>query len=273
MRTALSKLELVPAHTIDEALLALRSDPSLLPVAGGTDVYVGLNFGTVEARRFLDVWALDDLKQIRVRDDRLSIGALASYTNIIRSPIVQQRLPMLVSAARETGGIQIQNRGTLAGNIANASPAADSVPVLFAADAVVVLRSVDGERRVPITSFYTGYRTTVKRADELIVAVEIPRVEGKQWFFKVGTRAAQAISKIVMAAVRSPQPKLALGSVAPTPIRLPQTEAALAGGASAAEARRVLEAEIAPIDDLRSTANYRRHVAGNLLERFWRETS
>lgn len=260
------------ARTVDDALLALRADSSLLPIAGGTDIYVGLNFGTLQSRRFLDVWALDDLKQIRLRENTLSIGALASYTSIIQSHLVQERLGMLVSAARETGGIQIQNRGTLGGNIANASPAADSLPVLFAADAVVVLKSVDAERRIPITSFYTGYRATVKRADELITAIEVPPVDGEQWFFKVGTRAAQAISKIVMAAVRSPRPKLALGSVAPTPIRLPKTEAALASGVLPSEARRVLESEISPIDDVRSTAAYRLHVAGNLLERFWRET-
>ena len=273
MRTALSKLDLVTARTVDDALAALRSDPSRVPIAGGTDIYVGLNFGTLQTRRFLDVWQLADLKQIRVRDDLLSIGALAPYTAIIRSQLVQDRLGMLVSAARETGGIQIQNRGTLGGNIANASPAADSLPVLLAADAVVVLKSVDGERRIPITSFYTGYRATVRREDELITAIEVPPVDGKQWFFKVGTRAAQAISKIVMAGVRSRQPKLALGSVAPTPIRLPKTEAALARGASLSEARRVLESEISPIDDVRSTAAYRLHVSGNLLERFWRETS
>ena len=113
---------------------------------------------------------------------------------------------MLVAAAREVGGVQIQNRGTIGGNIANASPAGDTLPVLAAADAVLVLRSVDGERRVPFTGFYTGYRTSVRRPDELVVAVEIAPIEGAQWFRKVGTRAAQAISKVVMAAVRSPAP-------------------------------------------------------------------
>ena len=273
MRTALSKLVLVTARTVDDALVALRADSSLVPIAGGTDIYVGLNFGTLQTHRFLDIWALDDLKQIRLRNDTLSIGALAPYTSIIRARLVQERLGMLVSAARETGGIQIQNRGTLGGNIANASPAADSLPVLLAADAIVVLKSVDEERRVPITSFYSGYRSTVRRADELIIAIEVPPVDGKQWFFKVGTRAAQAISKIVMAGVRSRRPKLALGSVAPTPIRLPKTEATLADGGSLSDARRVLESEISPIDDMRSTAAYRLHVAGNLLERFWRETT
>src|SRR4029079_4056386 len=131
------------------------------------------------------------------------IGALATYTSLIESPLVQERLPMLVDASRLVGGVQIHNRGTVGGNIANGSPAGDSLPVFAAADAIVVLRSAGGERRVPFTHFYTGYRTTVMRADELITAVEIPRLEGKQWFRKVGTRAAQAISKIVVAAVRA----------------------------------------------------------------------
>jgi CO/xanthine dehydrogenase FAD-binding subunit len=169
--------------------------------------------------------------------------------------------------------VQIQNRGTLGGNIANGSPAADGVPVLSAVDATVVLRSLDGERRIPINSFYTGYRATVMRPDELIVAIEIPHVEGKQWFRKVGTRAAQAISKIVMAAVRAPSPKIALGSVAPTVVRARMTEQALAEGALLEDAAEILGKEIVPIDDVRSTADYRRRVSVNLLKRFWAETS
>jgi CO/xanthine dehydrogenase FAD-binding subunit len=136
----------------------------------------------------------------------------------------------------------------------------------------VVLKSTVGERRVPFGEFYTGYRESVRQPDELIVAVEIPPVEGTQWFRKVGTRAAQAISKVVMAAVRARRPRIAFGSVGPTVVRVPRTEEALAGGASIDEAVRVLEAEIAPIDDVRSTADYRRTVAGNLVRRFWAET-
>src|SRR5262249_22118861 len=162
-----------------------------------------------------------------------------------------------------------QNRGTLGGNIANASPAGDSLPVLAAANATVELHSVSGERRVAFNDFYTGYRASVMRPNELIVAVEGPPVEGMQWYRKVGTRAAQAISKVVMAAVRSPAPRIALGSVAPTVVRMRRTEAALTGGAAVEEAASILEEEIAPIDDLRSTAAYRRRVAGNLLRRFW----
>jgi CO/xanthine dehydrogenase FAD-binding subunit len=207
-----------------------------------------------------------------VSGDALVIGALATYTDVIRSPQVRRRLPMLVAAAREIGGVQIQNRGTLGGNVANASPAGDTLPVLAAADSMVVLQSTNGSRRVPFSAFYTGYRRSVIRPGELITAVEIPKLRGRQWFRKVGTRAAQAISKVVMAAVApgaDELPRIALGSVAPTVVRLPSTEAALAAGASIGEAQRLLVQEIAPIDDLRSTADYRRQVAANLLARFW----
>jgi CO/xanthine dehydrogenase FAD-binding subunit len=125
---------------------------------------------------------------------------------------------------------------------------------------------------VPFGSFYTGYRKTVMRPDELIAAIEVPEVEGRQWFRKVGTRAAQAISKVVVAGVRARMPRLALGSVAPTVIRATRTEAALANGGDLAEAQRVLLDEIHPIDDVRSTAEYRRRVSANLLARFWEET-
>jgi CO/xanthine dehydrogenase FAD-binding subunit len=272
VRTAISSLELLQPRTLREALRMLRDEAPVVPLAGCTDVYVNLNFGTLPAKRFLDLWPLDDLRRIRMSDGVLSIGALATYTEIIRSAPVRRRVPILAAAAREIGGIQIQNRGTLGGNIANGSPAGDSLPVLAVADAILVLASAAEERRVPFNSFYTGYRKSVLRPDELIAAIEIPRVEGRQWFRKVGTRAAQAISKVVLAAVRSDRPRVSLGSVAPTVVRLPRTEAALASGAGVAAARRALEAEIQPIDDLRSTAEYRRRVSGNLLEQFWKET-
>jgi CO/xanthine dehydrogenase FAD-binding subunit len=201
------------------------------------------------------------------------IGALTTYTEVIRSPLVKRRLPILAEASRWVGSPQIQNRGTIGGNVANASPAGDTLPVLAVAEATVVLRSLDGERRVPIASYYTGYRETAMHPDELIVAIEVPPVEGRQWFRKVGTRAAQAISKVVMAAVRAPRPRIALGSVAPTVVRVPRTEALLAGGGSLAEAQATLADEIQPIDDLRSTAAYRRQVSANLLAQFWSETA
>jgi CO/xanthine dehydrogenase FAD-binding subunit len=176
---------------------------------------------------------------------------------------------MLASAAREVGGVQIQNRGTIGGNVANASPAGDTLPVLAAAEAVVVLKRAGETRRVPFTAFYTGYRQTVRRPDELIAGFEIPAIDGRQCFRKVGTRAAQAISKVVIATVVADRPRIALGSVAPTVIRARRTEAALVAGASMEEAQQTLGAEITPIDDIRSTAEYRRRVAANLLAFFW----
>lgn len=271
MRTALSRLTLREPRTVAAALRLLREEP-LTPIAGCTDVFVQLNAGTMPDRAFLDLSRLGALRRIREEDGRLVIGALATFTDLIRSRHVRRRLPMLVAAARQIGGPQIQHRGTIGGNIANGSPAGDTLPVLAAAEATVVLASVDGERRVPLTAYYTGYRTSVRRGDELISAIEVEEVEGVQWFRKVGTRAAQAISKVVMAAVRAARPRLALGSVAPTVVRLPRTEAALAGGASIAQARRILEEEVHPIDDVRSTAAYRRRVAGNMLVQWWAET-
>jgi len=245
----------------------LRDEAPATPMAGCTDLYVALNFGTLAEARFLNLWTLDALRAIEVRSGLLSIGALATYSDIIRSPLVRRRLPMLAAASREVGGAQIQNRGTLGGNVANASPAGDTLPVLAAADAIVVLQSAAGTRRVPFSGFYTGYRRTVRRADELIVRFEIPAVAGRQWFRKVGTRAAQAISKVAIAGIVGDEVRIALGSVAPTVVRASRTEAALARGASVAEAQRTLMDEIAPIDDIRSTAEYRRRVAANLLAR------
>jgi xanthine dehydrogenase small subunit len=270
MRTALSSLELLQPRSVRDALTMLRDEGPLMPIAGCTDVFVGLNFGTELARRYLNLWSLDTLRGISLRGDDLVIGALATYTDVIRSPLVRTRLPMLAAAAREIGGVQIQNRGTVAGNVANASPAGDTLPVLAAADASIVLRSAGrGERRVPIQQFFTGYRKTVMRTDELIVAIEIPRLTGRQWFRKVGTRAAQAIAKVTIAGVAGPSVRLAFGSVAPTVVRAPRTEAHLQAGGSVEEAKELLQEEISPIDDIRSTAEYRRRVAVNLLVQFW----
>jgi CO/xanthine dehydrogenase FAD-binding subunit len=201
---------------------------------------------------------------------------MATHTDVIASTLVRKRIPMLQAASSEVGGVQIQNRGTLGGNVANASPAGDTLPVLAAADAIVVLKSTAGTRRVPFTAFYTGYRATMRRPDELIAGFEIPVMRGRQWFRKVGTRAAQAISKVVIAARLEPPKgsgpavvRVAFGSVAPTVVRAVRTEAALAAGASLEDALVLLAQEIAPIDDIRSTAIYRRRVAANLLTSFW----
>ena len=269
MRTAISPLVLRRPRSLRDALRMLREDGPLTPLAGCTDVYVGLNFGVLRDRRFVDIWGLGALRCIGLDGDALRIGALTTYTEMIRSPLVRRRLPMLAAAAREIGAVQIQNRGTLGGNIANGSPAGDTLPVLAAAEALVELRSIDWTRKVPFVDFYTGYRTSVRRPDELITAVEFPRIDGEQWFRKVGTRAAQSISKVAMAGVRAERPRIAFGSVAPTVVRARRTEAALAAGAPLAEAQRILQEEISPIDDIRSTAAYRRRVAARLLAEFW----
>ena len=274
MPGSVANRRLLSPRSLREALRMLDAEGPLVPMAGCTDLYVALNFGSLKETSFLNLWALDELRRIAVRGGVLSIGALSTYTSIIKSRTAQARIPMLVAAAREVGGPQIQNRGTLGGNIANASPAGDSLPVLAAAGATIVISSVRGERRVPFVEFYTGYRRSVLQADELITSVEIPAIRGRQWFRKVGTRAAQAISKVVMAAVdtgRGQPPRIAVGSVAPTVVRLPRTEAALGSGAPIADAQRILLDEIVPIDDVRSTAEYRRRVAANLLASFWNE--
>jgi CO/xanthine dehydrogenase FAD-binding subunit len=239
-------------------------------------VYVGLEFGTLADRRFIDLWGLDELRGIRERGRALRIGALATYTELIRSPLVRARLPMLAAASREVGGVQIQNRGTIGGNIANASPAGDTLPVLAAVGAQVLLQSAAGQRLVPFATYYTGYRQSVRRPDEIIAAVDVPRVDGRQWWRKVGTRRAQAISKVMIAAVRPSRPgpgvRIAFGSLGPTVLRAANAEAVLDRGGSIDEAVSALAGDIHPIDDVRSTAEYRRVVAGNLLEQFWRES-
>src|SRR5438874_12090445 len=192
MQSTVSHRSLLEPKSLGDALTMLRDEAPLTPMAGCTDLYVALNFGTLKETRFLNLWRLADLRTIELRGGLLSIGALATHTDIIRSPLVRKRLPMLAAASREVGGVQIQNRGTIGGNVANGSPAGDTLPVLAAADAVVVARSASTERRIPFVELYSGYRTTVLRPDELIVAVEVPPLQGGQWFRKVGTRAAQA---------------------------------------------------------------------------------
>ncbi|HYE86945.1 MAG TPA: FAD binding domain-containing protein [Vicinamibacterales bacterium] len=272
MPANVNALSLERPRSLKAALASLAGDPSLTPIAGCTDVYVGLHFGLMPQRRFLDLWGVKELSGITADGDVLRIGALTTFTEIVQSKAVQKRVPMLVAASREVGGAQIQNRGTLGGNIANASPAGDTLPVLAAANARVVLRSHSATRTVPFDTFYTGYRQSVRRPDELIVAIEIPGVDGEQWWRKVGTRRAQAISKIMMAGVRGREIRIGVGSVGPTVILARKAASVLASGGTIADAREALLTEIAPIDDVRSTREYRTTVAANLLEQFWRTT-
>jgi CO/xanthine dehydrogenase FAD-binding subunit len=263
---AAPSLEVVRPRNVKEALALMAEGwgeaRPFTPMAGGTDLFVTMNVGQIPGERFLDLWGLDELRTVDREGRTLIIGAIATYSELIASPEIKKLLPILQQAAREVGGVQIQNRGTLAGNIGNGSPAADAVPVLMAAGAVVVLASKRGVREVPLDQYYTAYRKTVRRLDELIVRIRIDVPKGPQSFRKVGTRAAQAISKIVMARVGD---QVALGSVAPTVIRARNLEAYLAeNGDDPDEAARRVLADISPIDDVRSTAEYRRRVAANL---------
>ncbi len=264
------------------ALLSERGR-AMKVIAGGTDLMVLMNAHMLDAAEFLDIWRVDELRGISDEGDALRVGALTTYTQLIRSELIQRHVPALVAASRTIGAIQIQNRGTIGGNVVNASPAGDSLPVLAAYDAEVEIGSARGARRVPFNEFYSGYRRTMLQSDELVVAVRIPKLkEGERDFFwKVGTRRAQAISKTVLAARARMTGEtietisIGAGSVAPTVIRASQTERLLIGAALNAalieEARRTIAQEIAPITDLRSTEHYRRTVTGNVLVKFLRQ--
>ena len=269
--------------TLDAALVMLRDEAPLVPLAGCTDLYVNLQFGTVADRRFIDLWPLSELRGIAGARSSMRIGALTTFAEIAKSPLVRRRLPMLAAAAREIGGRQIQNRATLGGNIANASPAGDTLPILLAADAVILVGGQRGEREIAAKDFFVSYRKTALAPDELILHVRFPIPPGREMRFrKVGTRRAQAISKVVMAVAWHDfgsqgwhDVRVAPGSVAATPIRAPKTERILEGAQPTPEtvdlAAETLAAEIEPIDDVRSTADYRRAVAARILHRLLRD--
>jgi CO/xanthine dehydrogenase FAD-binding subunit len=245
---------------LTDAVHLYRTTPGCRPLAGGTDLMVTLHARMLrpEPRAVLDVWSLAELKGVRREDDMLEVGAAESYTRIIQSADARRHVPALVAAARTIGAAQIQNRGTLGGNLANASPAGDTLPVLLAYDAVVVT----DRRSIPIDQFFTGYRQTALQTDELIVAVRFP-IGRRVAFRKVGTRAAQAISKVVMAVCREPA-RIAVGSVAEVPLRARNAEAALERNDTEGAVSAV-GGDIRPIDDVRSTADYRRAVTRNVL--------
>ena len=268
-----------------EDALAILASAAHRPIAGGTDVMVQITGELAPPpERMIDLWRLDELRGISLESKAVVVGALTTYTELRRSAVCREHLPALVEAAATIGAAQIQNRGTLGGNIANASPAGDTLPVLLATDAQIVVASSREERTVPAEAFWTGYRETALAPDELVVRVVIPLPAGREVRFrKVGTRRAQAISKVVMALAwrehgRSAgwsDVRLALGSVAATPIRATATEAVLEGSRPTPEtADRAVETladEIQPIDDVRSTAEYRRTVAARVLHRLIRD--
>jgi CO/xanthine dehydrogenase FAD-binding subunit len=281
MRAFIPAYQLIAPSTLNEVLRLLAQDnASWKPFAGGTDLMVLLEAGKLPHKNYVNIWNLKELRGIEVTDDQVILGALTTYTDVQNHPVLQTEFPMLCEAARETGGIAIQNRGTLGGNIVNASPAADSPPALLVYDAELELISKTGERRVPYSSFHRGYKQMDIRADELVRAIRLPRSSGglTHYYRKVGTRKAQAISKICFAATgqvtddRVSHLRIALGSVAPIPLRCFETERVLLHQPlhddSTEAAAATFAKEISPIDDIRSNRDYRLQVSLNLLRDF-----
>ncbi len=281
----ISTITVQTPRTLTETYDLLQKHQGRIKVlAGGTDLMVTLNARVEVHSAYLNLWPLRELRGISEAGNAVRIGALTTYTQIIRSPLVQQHARILVEAAKSVGAAQIQNRGTLGGNVVNASPAGDTLPVLAVLEAELEIGSIRGTRKIPFNQFYTGYRKTVLAADELLLAIHLPKPHANDWqyFRKVGTRQAQAISKVVMtlvarvdAAKQVEVMRIAYGSVAPTVIRAPQTESLLNGQLLSKklieQAQQLVMTEVHPISDVRSTADYRRLVSGNILFRALQE--
>ena len=281
MRAYIPGYDLRVPGSLTETLVLLAREPGIWePFAGGTDLMVLFEAGKLSHKRFLSLSMLDDLRGIEVTSDSVILGALTTYTEIQRSPVLQSEFPLLCAAARETGSIATQNRGTLGGNIVNASPAADSPPALLVYDAEIEIISVHGARWLPYQGFHTGYKKMQLAPDELLRVIRLPRraKPWRQYYRKVGTRKAQAISKVCFAGAAQIEAgtirdiRIALGSVAPIVLRAVKTEDVLRGAKLGPEiiaaAKETLTHEISPIDDIRSTARYRLRVTHNLLEEF-----
>jgi len=281
MRSHPSDYEMVAPGSLNAIISLLANEPGVwLPIAGGTDVMVQYAAGKLAARKLVSIWNLPELRQIEATANGIRIGAGCTYSDLRRNEIVRREFPLLYSASGWTGGIANQNRGTIGGNIVNASPAADSLPALLVYDAELILVSVRGERRLPYAGFHTGYKKTLLATDELIQAICLPRRFAGYFSHarKVGARYSQAISKVCIAALGLlgdgvvQDIRIALGSVAPVPLRLRETEQGVKGKVIDSEllllARGAVVAEIRPIDDIRSTARYRAAVAGNLVAEF-----
>ena len=281
MRAFIPNYQVTTPASLADALALLKNEPGVWkPFAGGTDLMVLLEAGKLAHRNYINIWGLHELRGIEATDAHITLGALTTYTEVQANPILQREFPMLCQAASETGGLAIQNRGTLGGNIVNASPAADSPPALLVYDAEVELVSTRGSRWLPYQGFHTGYKEMHLEQDELLTRIRMPRntADMTHYYRKVGTRKAQAISKVCFAAVgktadgQLADTRIAVGSVAPIVLRCVQTENALRGhkldDATIQTACDTLVREISPIDDIRSTAKYRLQVAKNLLVDF-----
>lgn len=271
MRACASQYEVQTPRSLDEALeLAANTQDAWQPMAGATDLMVALSAGKLSNRRFIDITQLDALRGIYLERDAATLGALTTFAEVLRHPELCSVFPLLAAAAAETGGIATQNRGTLGGNIMNASPAADTPPALLVYEAEVELTSISGSRWLPYCGFHTGYRQTKLKPGEVLTRIRVQRPGQHVYsrFRKVGPRKAQAISKVCFAAVWDREKsniRIAYGSVAPVPLRCSRTEVSILNGDDPVDS---LAAELAPITDGRSTAAYRLHVAQNLLVDF-----
>ena len=281
MRSNPCDYELIAPGSLHSVVLLLASEPGVwLPIAGGTDLMVLYAAGKLSARKLVSIWNLAELRAIEILPGEVRIGAGCTYTDLRRNDIVAREFPLLAAAAAWTGGIANQNRGTLGGNIVNASPAADSLPALLVYDATLVLVSARGERELPYARFHQAYKKHALAPDELIRTIRLPRNFANYISYsrKVGARRAQAISKVCVAALANVRvgviedARIALGSVAPVPLRMTETERLLIGKKPdpqlAQAAAKTVAAQIQPIDDIRSTIQYRAAVAGNLVAEF-----
>ena len=281
MRVYVPDYTLEAPGTVDQVLRLLAREPGVWrPIAGGTDLMVLFEAGQLPYRNLVGLWRIPELHGITASETHVTLGALTTYTQIQRSELMRAEFPLLVRAASWTGAVATQNRGTLAGNIANGSPAADSPPALLVYDADIVLLSERDPRWLRYSHFHTGYKTNLMERDEIISHISLPRTTAGcvHYLRKVGTRKAQAISKVALAGLAKVNDgtieriRIALGSVAPMPIRCYRTEAVLVDReldrATIEEAKSAIVTEISPIDDIRSTADYRTRVTVNLLDEF-----
>ena len=288
MRSNVAEYDLIAPPTLTEALQTLADDPRYSPIAGGTELMVALSAGRLPQKHLLSINHFRELRFIDTTAEAISIGSGTTFTDIRKHPVIASDLPLLAQAASWTGSIANQNRGTLGGNIVNASPAADSPPALLAYDATLTLISALGNRTIPYTDFHLSYKKTALRPDELLHSIRVERkfTGYRSYTRKVGTRNAQAISKIAIAALALIDDRTRLiqdirigaASLRETPTRCSAAERALLNQpltpaslpALIAAARTALATEAQPIDDIRSTAKYRAAVAANLLEEFLR---
>ncbi|MGA2752367.1 MAG: FAD binding domain-containing protein [Terracidiphilus sp.] len=281
MRGNAAMHDLVAPGTLGGVLELLAAEPGAwTPIAGGTELMVAFSAGRLAAPKLVSLWGIPDLRAIEVSAQSIVIGAAATFLDLRRHAVIAAEFPLLAKAASWIGSIANQGRATLGGNLVNGSPAADSSPALLAYDAKIELISARERRRVPYSEFHTGYKRNVLAADELLYAIHLPRrfARHMQYLRKVGTRRAMAIAKVALGATALLEKgaireiRLGAASLAPFPTRLVQTEAALLGQAvtreAAQSARRALLGEVKPIDDIRSTAEYRSRVAVNLLDEF-----